>query len=513
MATTMLPQSRSIISNRWLAGGIAAIGLAIVGALLLNNSVSGAASQMPATTAVSRGSLVASVAGSGTVAAVKTLDLPFQTGGSVAEVLVEEGDVVAVGQALARLDSASLVLQVQANETALNIAQAREATTKRGPDLNDVASAKARLDAARKSGPSAADIASAQARLDSARRNLADVQNGTDPITKAKQALDQARNNLWAAQADRDGIAAQVENRKASQYQLDAANARVLNAELSVQQAQQAYDTALANQTNTPLAQAQAQVKEAEAALAKLLNSTNPQDVAAAEANYQKIAAGPTAEDLAVAAGNVQTARINLEQAQLNLEHATLKAPFAGVVAAVNIVPGSIVSSNMPAMKLTDRSTLHVDLKLSENDVVKVQLGQPVILTIDSLSDWKAQGKVSYIAPAAKTVNGVVTYKVRVSFADADPRVKVGMTANLNITTAQKDGVLLVPNSVLLPKGAGRAVLVPGADGKTTREVDVQTGLTDSTYTEIITGLGEGERVITVPRANTTRTSGGLFGN
>jgi HlyD family secretion protein len=152
-----------------------------------------------------------------------------------------------------------------------------------------------------------------------------------------------------------------------------------------------------------------------------------------------------------------------------------------------------------------------VDLKLSENDVAKVQLGQPVDLTIDALKDWKAQGTVSYIAPSAETSNGVVTYAVRVSFPDGDARVKVGMTANLTIVTAKKDGVLLVPNTALLPKGAGHVVQVLNTDGKTTREVDVQTGLTDGANTEIVGGLKAGDKVVTNP-STTKPKSSGLFG-
>jgi HlyD family secretion protein len=118
---------------------------------------------------------------------------------------------------------------------------------------------------------------------------------------------------------------------------------------------------------------------------------------------------------------------------------------------------------------------------------------------------------VSYIAPAAETSNGVVTYAVRVSFPDEAASVKVGMTANLSILTAQKDGVLLAPNSALLPKGAGRVVQVPDANGAT-REVDVQTGLTDGTNTEITSGLSEGQQVIASPLVERPRT-GGPFGN
>ncbi len=70
--------------------------------------------------------------------------------------------------------------------------------------------------------------------------------------------------------------------------------------------------------------------------------------------------------------------------------------------------------------------------------------------------------------------------------------------------------MLLVPNSALLPKGAGRVVRVPDANG-TTREIDVQTGLTDGTNTEIISGLSEGQQVIANPIVERPRT-GGPFG-
>jgi len=189
---------------------------------------------------------------------------------------------------------------------------------------------------------------------------------------------------------------------------------------------------------------------------------------------------------------------------------ASLKAPFDGIVATVYLDPGNLANSLTPALKLIDRNTLHVDLKLSENDVARVALDQPVKLTINSLNGWQTEGKVGYVAPAAETTNGVVTYAVRASFADNDPRVKVGMTADLDIITAQKDNVLLVPNSALLPKGTGRVAQVPVAAGQgtpgpakpgasTTREVEVQTGLSDGTQTEILSGLQEGDEIVALP--------------
>jgi HlyD family secretion protein len=132
-----------------------------------------------------------------------------------------------------------------------------------------------------------------------------------------------------------------------------------------------------------------------------------------------------------------------------------------------------------------------------------------VNLTIDSLGDWNVQGQVSYIAPASEVVNGVVTYPVRVSFPDTDSRVKVGMTTNLSVITARKENVLLVPNSALLPKDAGRVVQFPSMDGKEPREVDVQVGLTDGVQTEITNGLNEGDRILGAPQPK--RRGGGMI--
>src|SRR5262245_61283977 len=91
MATTTLPQRRAGISRgRWIWAGIAAIVLAIVAALLLTRTGSSSSAPTVSTTTVMSGNIVASVAGSGTVAAAQSLDLTFQTSGSVTHVLVKE---------------------------------------------------------------------------------------------------------------------------------------------------------------------------------------------------------------------------------------------------------------------------------------------------------------------------------------------------------------------------------------------------------------------------------------
>jgi HlyD family secretion protein len=571
MATTTLQRRQGLSRGQWLGGGIALIVLVIIAALTINSFGSSSATPTVATTTIARGGIVASVAGSGTVAAAQALDLSFQTSGTVTQVLVGEGDTVAAGQTLAQLDTRALQLDVDSAQAALDSAKTKLTQTTDGnvqpADITaqkaavasaqaQLKSAQAQLAALKSPTPdklSAAEAAARQAELalqaqkdtSSASKTKAeqDLQQATDALTQAQSKYATALKNWQYVQesgadpsnpsttnAQGQKVKNKLNDTQRQQY-YDAyvqAEAALHSAETAVAQAQVTYDAARAAEP-TNIQQAESKLADAQAQLSALQNPS-ANDIAQkqasvdqaraaltqAQANLAKLSAPGTESDVAIQQSTVAQAEQNLKQAELKLEQATLKAPFAGVVTTVNIVPGgnasiSGASSTAAAVSLIDRSTLHVDLKLSENDVAKVQLGQPVDLTIDALKDWKAQGTVSYIAPSAESSNGVVTYRVRVDFPDSDARVKVGMTANLTITTAKKDGVLLVPNTALLPKGAGHVVQVLNADGKTTRDVDVQTGLTDGTNTEITSGLNEGDKVVTLPNAPKPQ-SGGLFG-
>ncbi|HJZ49282.1 MAG TPA: efflux RND transporter periplasmic adaptor subunit [Roseiflexaceae bacterium] len=567
MATTTLPQRRAGISRgRWIWIGVGAIVLAIIAGVLLTRTSSSSSAPAVSTTTVSSGSVVASVAGSGTVAAAQSLDLAFQTSGSVTQVLAKEGDLVKADQPLAQLDTRDLQLQVASAQAALDSANTKLTQTKDGnvqpaeiaaqqaavaSTQAQLRSAQAQLDALK--NPTADKISSAETTVRQAELDLqSQKDNSSASKTKAQQDLQKASDSLTQAQsqyatakknweyvqetgadptkptttsADGKKVKNKLNDTQRQQYYdtYVQAEAALHSAEASVQQAQVTYDNALQAEPNN-IQQAEAKLADAQAQLAALKNPSKTDiaqkqasvdqaraSLAQAQANLAKLTAPGTATDIDIQQASITQAEQSLKQAQLKLDQATLKAPFDGVVTAVDIVPGSAASSATTAISLIDRSTLHVDLKLSENDVANVQLGQPVTLTIDALKDWKVEGTVSYIAPSAESSNGVVTYRVRVDFPDGDARVKVGMTANLTIVTAKKDGVLLVPNTALLPKGAGRVVQVPNADG-TTREVEVQTGLTDSTRTEITSGLKAGDKVVTNPSVTKPASSGGLFG-
>jgi HlyD family secretion protein len=512
----------------WLIAVI--VVLVLIGAVagLIVNARAGRAAPLPATVKVTRGDLVAQVTGSGSVAAEQTVNLPFQATGTVTDVPVKEGDTVQAGQVLAKLDDRNLQLQVTSARAALDSAQARLAQAKSGnakpEDLAvaqaQVASAQANLDKVT-GGATGGDRASAQAAVQSAQAayNAAVSAAGTtnSQLESAAATLQKAEAAVQQAQAAYDKVAG-------------APNIGMLPQSLQLQQATIDYQQAKANfdsLNKTSNTDAQAKVDSAAAQLAQAranLVKLNPtkEDVAAAQAsldsakaNLAKLTAPATDSDLMIQQAAVTQAQSQLQQAQLALDNATLKAPFGGVISNVNIVPGSLAGPTTPAMQLINRNPLHVDLRLSENDVALVRLNQPVQLTISSLAGWQTDGKVSYVAPAADNSNGIVTYAVRVSFADSDPQVKVGMTADLEIVTARKSNVLLVPSTALLPKGAGHAVQVVTTDAQgnpTVKETDVEVGLSDGVSTEITSGLKEGQSVVALPDNGVKRQPSGPFG-
>jgi multidrug efflux pump subunit AcrA (membrane-fusion protein) len=288
--TALLPRRRGL-SGRWLALGIVLIVVAIIAALLINSNARRAAATPAATVTVTRGALVATVAGSGSVAAEQSLNVAFQTAGTVAEVLVQEGDPVQAGQPLARLDDRNLQFQVTASRSSLESARARLAQAQQGNARPEdiaaaqagVASAQANYDKVSK-GPSAEDMAASQAALASAQAayDAAVKSAGTssNQLTAAAATLQKAQVALQQAQANYDKVAGSPNIGTLPQ------STQLQQATIDYQQAQANYDSLLqtsGTDAQSKVQSAAAQVAQARANLAKL--TPRPEDVTAAKAS------------------------------------------------------------------------------------------------------------------------------------------------------------------------------------------------------------------------------------
>jgi multidrug efflux pump subunit AcrA (membrane-fusion protein) len=149
---------------------------------------------------------------------------------------------------------------------------------------------------------------------------------------------------------------------------------------------------------------------------------------------------------------------------------------------------------------------------MSEVDVIDVQPGQKVNITLDALSDVTLEGTVSQIAPAGTLSSGVVNYPVTVALTRSADGVKTGMTANLEIVTDERDNVLTVPNKAL--KTVNKQKVVTLLRNGQQVQVPVQVGMASDTATEITAGLNEGDVVVLTGAATASRTTtgGGLGG-
>ncbi len=438
--------------------------------LYTNNSRASAATTNLQTAPVTRGNLVATVNSAGPVAARAQVMLSFGTGGTVKQLYVQLGDKVKQGQVLAELDATDLQLSLATAQASLNQQLAKFEQTKAGPTDAEVTASRA-------------SVESAQASYDAAVRK-AGVNDAQ--LVVARASLDKAAVALQKAQSDYDTA---VSNHKTD---LTALSAALQQAKIDYDSAQANYNIQVANINDTGVRSAAASLASAKSNLLKLLTS-------------------PTQQDLQIAQAQLEQSKISLQQAQYRLRNAQIIAPFDGTVTQINIDNFFTVGGNTQAIQVSDLNKLQVTVNMAEVDIGKVKLGQEVMVTLDALADRpQLSGKVDQIALVAVTQQGVVNYPVVITLNDPDTSVvKTGMTANVAIVVDKRENVLIVPNRAIRTQGRQRTVQVQTALGTLT--MTVQTGLSNDTQSEVISGLKEGE-VVVINTTTARPTGAGGFG-
>jgi HlyD family secretion protein len=176
------------------------------------------------------------------------------------------------------------------------------------------------------------------------------------------------------------------------------------------------------------------------------------------------------------------------------LDDATLVAPFDGIVTAVYISPGEWATGR--AVELLDPASIEVVLDVDEVDIGRITVGQPSVITLETWPDQEFGGEVTAIAPKAQAQSEIVTYQVHIRLVhDGLLPIRAGMTANATLTTDERQNVLLVPNRAIAVDRQTNKYTVKRVDGDKTTETEVTIGLRDSDFTQITSGLQEGDQV------------------
>ena len=248
------------------------------------------------------------------------------------------------------------------------------------------------------------------------------------------------------------------------------------------------------------------------------------------ELSLAKTKKGPDDLDIRAKKISIQQREDALTTAKQALADHYVRAPFAGVIAKVSAKRGDTASAGTAVVTLVTKQKI-AEVSLNEVDAAKVKAGQKATLTFDAVPDLTITGQVAEVDTVGTVSQGVVTYTVKIGFDTQDDRIKTAMSVSAAIITEAKPNVLLVPNSAVksqagmsyveLPNEADISVATANVSGAVfrnpTRQQQVEVGLSNDEFTEIVSGLQQGDvvvtRIIQPTVAQTTQTqqqSGGL---
>ena len=495
-------------------------------------------------TTVQKGELIQEVSVTGRVKPAENVDLAFEKSGRVAYIGVKVGDKVSAGQTLASLSNADLVAQLKQARASLQKEQVKLDQLKAGTREEDIQVSRTAVANAQKSladvqSKATTDLnnlydgvrevlTSAYASADDAiNKQSADlfVNRATDPqltfYTSSQVDVD-AKVGMTNAQSALGQINSTINFLGSSYSELDAALASVNSKMKIVQSALYSFSDALnnaANLTSTTLGAYKYNVnlgrtnvntsltsinsKQQAIAAQKNTNQTNitaaQNTLATAQDQLNLKLAGNTAQDIASQEAQVRYAQANVESYAAQLSKTVIYSPLTGIVTKQDAKVGEIVNANTPEISVMSAAQFEIEANVPEADIAKVKLSDSADVTLDTYgNNVHFEAKVVEIDPAETLIESAATYKTTFQFAKEDERIKSGMTANIDILTAKKSDVLVVPMRALIQRNGDSFVMVD-AGGESPEERKITIGLKGSySNVEIISGLKEGDQIVSL---------------
>jgi HlyD family secretion protein len=200
------------------------------------------------------------------------------------------------------------------------------------------------------------------------------------------------------------------------------------------------------------------------------------------------------------AISDIKRAEAQVLVTEASLDRTTITAPFAGVIGKITGELGEYTTPSPPgvptppAIDLIDDTCLYVSAPMDEVDAPKIKLGQPARITLDAMSELVFDGTVRRIAPYVTEIEKQArTVDVEVNFSQVPSEtLLVGYSADIEVILENRENVLRIPTQAIRQNNA---VLFVGTNGKL-EERQLQTGLANWSFTEVLSGLKEGGQVL-----------------
>jgi RND family efflux transporter MFP subunit len=200
---------------------------------------------------------------------------------------------------------------------------------------------------------------------------------------------------------------------------------------------------------------------------------------------------------------NYQKAETALKKSKEDLLKTEILAPYSGLIVAVNVKESDQLSAynyaSIVAIHLVDTKTVEIEGNVDEIDIFQVKQGQKAEISVDALPGETLTGKVTFISPFSSQIAGVVNYPITIALDPTDIDLKGGLTATANIIVENRENVLRIPSNAI--KGSASAPYVELVIDKNKGSYEkrpVSIGLQNNLYTEITSGLEEGDEIFII---------------
>lgn len=414
------------------------------------------------------------VSANGAIQPERSINVSPKSSGILRELLVQEGQTVAAGELLARMDDANLQGAFLQATGQVASAQANLDRLLAGNRPEEIAQGSARLAAAEanaakvRNGSRPEEIAQGEARLVAAQANAQKLSRGNRPqeIAQDEGRVQDAQANVIRAQQAFDRSQKLVAEGVLSRRDLDLAQTDLDSAQGRLKQSKQALNLNRSGSRSEDIAAANAKVREAEDALQLLRSGSRIEDVAAAQAQVsevrdqlQLLRSGSRVEDIAQARAQLLSAQGNLKTIETQLNDTLIRAPFAGTITKKYADPGayvtpntasSTVSSSTSSSILALASRNQVVANVAESDIAQIKIGLPVTIEVDAFIGETFEGKISQIATQATLAQNVTSFEVKVAIEDPKNRLRSGMNSTVNIEAGKLSGVLTIPTVAIV---------------------------------------------------------------
>jgi len=496
---------------------------------------------------VSRGTISQEIFETGQVKKGEEINLSFKSGGTMEKIYVEVGEEIKEGKVLAKLERVQLEIQLQEAEAALALSQAQLNKLLAGAGQEEIQVAQTTVDNAKISLEAAQqnlkDVENtAEENLNQAYQDSLNVLDDSYlKIYNAFNVVDLIQRTYFAGN-DQEGIKVRENKDKietvmvrAKSY-LDTAKSDSKNE--NVDTALSEMETALSNTSlalniiretceipscrnlvsstdktsldtqRTYINTAQTNITNSQQTISstKITNESNINTaqsevstaegaIAAAKDNLSLLTAPPKKADLDLYQAQVDQAKSKVQLLEKQIEDTILRSPVRGQITKIEKRVGEIAQSQNTIITLLPADPFKIEVDIYEEDVVKVNINNPVDISLIAFPEQIFKGKVISIDPAEKLIESVVYYKAVINFEETPDNLKPGMTADVVIKTATKENVLIIPEEAIQKKD--NKTIVEVFEDEVIKSKKIEVGLEGSNdMVEVLSGLEQGEEII-----------------